>query len=237
MVFVPGFSQPPDVWDDVLAALEPLVVGLDAVALDVPDGADFADTAQALGAVGGPGVYIGYSMGGRLALRLALDRPDLVEGLVLVSATPGIADIRERAARAASDERLAEDVTRSGVEDFLTRWLAQPLFATLPPERSKLDARATWATPARLAHQMRSLGQGVMEPLWNRLAALDVPVLVVSGERDERYCAIGDEIARRVRGAEAVRLAGGHALPLEAPDALAREIARFSHHDSDAGEA
>lgn len=227
--FVPGFSQPAEVWDDVTVALEPLVTGLDAVALEVPDNLSFVDSALALGATGGRAVYVGYSMGGRLVLRLALDRPDLVAGLVLVSATPGIAGTEARATRAAADGQLAEDVVRTGVEDFLIRWLDQPLFATLSRNQSRLEARVAWATAPRLAHQLSTLGQGLMAPLWDRLAELDLPVLVVTGGQDERYCAIGDDVARRVRGSASVRLAGGHALPLETPGALAREIAAFVH--------
>ena len=61
------------------------------------------------------GIYVGYSMGGRLCLRLALDRPDLVRGLMLVSTSPGIADPTERAARVEADELLADSVERDGV--------------------------------------------------------------------------------------------------------------------------
>ena len=84
-----------------------------------------------LGDEGGQATYVGYSMGGRLCLQLALDRPDLVDDLVLVSASPGIADDAERAARRTSDESLAHEVERDGVDAFLERWLAQPLFASL----------------------------------------------------------------------------------------------------------
>src|SRR5690242_19576803 len=104
----------------------------DAHAIDLPEPSDFAATARAIGEENGPGVYAGYSMGARLCLRLALDRPGLVRALGLVSGTPGIEDAAEREARLASDERWAELAERVGVDAFLDQWLAQPMFATVP---------------------------------------------------------------------------------------------------------
>ena len=78
-------------------------------------------TARALGEQGGPAVYVGYSFGGRVALRLAMDRPDLVAGLVLIGATAGLEDPAERAARVASDELLARSIEETGVAEFLDR--------------------------------------------------------------------------------------------------------------------
>ena len=122
-------------------------------------------------------------MGGRLCLMLALDRPDLIERLVLISASPGIADAGAREARRTEDERLAQEIERDGVEAFLERWLAQPMFETLP--RGRDDRRPASATPRRLAHQLRVLGQGAQEPLWDRLAELAMPVLLVAGVRQD----------------------------------------------------
>ena len=106
-----------------------------ACALDVPPPTTFAATAHAIGAAGGKAIYVGYSMGGRLCLRLALDRPELVRALVLVSASPGIVNAAERAARVEADEVLADSVERDGVDTFLATWLAQPMFATVPARR------------------------------------------------------------------------------------------------------
>ena len=104
LVLVPGFTQTAASWDPALAHLPP---DLEAMAVDVPTGLGFVETAAAIGEREGRAVYAGYSMGGRLCLRLALDRPDLVRGLVLLSASPGIAEDAERAARREADEELA----------------------------------------------------------------------------------------------------------------------------------
>ncbi|MDQ1447863.1 MAG: 2-succinyl-6-hydroxy-2,4-cyclohexadiene-carboxylate synthase, partial [Actinomycetota bacterium] len=138
VVLIPGFTQTARSW---AGAAEVVGENCDVHALDVPEPTTFADTARAIGSTGGRAIYAGYSMGGRLCLRLAIDRPDLVPGLVLVSASPGIADDRERAARTEADHALAESIERDGVDAFLAGWLAQPLFATVPADAPGLSDR------------------------------------------------------------------------------------------------
>jgi 2-succinyl-6-hydroxy-2,4-cyclohexadiene-1-carboxylate synthase len=202
VVLVHGFTQTLAVWEPVARAL---ATDARVVRVDLPghggsaaERLAFADAAGAIGDAGGPAVYVGYSLGGRLCLRLALDRPDLVQGLVLVGASPGIADAAERATRRAADDALADEVERIGTAAFLDRWLAQPLFATLPTGAPGHAER--FANPASgLADSLRLLGTGVQEPLWD-LAR-------------EMVAAIGP-VARveLVPGA-------GHAVPLEDPAA------------------
>lgn len=229
LVCVPGFSQPASIWDPVIAAL-PDSMRSDASGVDVPDRLDFAATAAAIGTIGGRGIYIGYSMGGRLALQLAIDRPDLVTHLVLVSAGLGIADPAERADRAAHDRRQAERVHDLGVAAFLDEWLRQPLFATLPRGAAMIDERAHAMSAERLAHQLIALGQGAMVPLHDRLGTVRAPTTVVVGASDQRYTTIGELMAAGIPDANLVSLPGGHALPMECPTALAAVIAAV--HDA-----
>ncbi len=224
LALVPGFSQPASAWGAVIAAL-PASIRADAEPVEVPDGLEFAPTAAAIGAAMGIATCVGYSMGGRLALRLAIDRPELVHRLVLVSAGVGIRDAGERRVRAALDQERADAIHRLGVAAFLEDWVRQPLFATLPPAAAMVGQRAAAMTADRLAHQMLRLGQGEMEPVHDRLASIRVPTTVVVGNLDSRYTAIGETIATTIPGATLVRLDGGHALPLEAPAALAAVIA------------
>jgi 2-succinyl-6-hydroxy-2,4-cyclohexadiene-1-carboxylate synthase len=170
-------------------------------------------------------------MGGRLCLRLALDRPDLVRGLVLISASPGIADAGERAARRDADERLAQEVEQKGVDAFLERWLKQPLFATLSAEAADIDARRAGNTVATLTHALRALGPGTQEPLWDHLGDLEPPLLPIVGSLDRRYVDIAFEMAERVgRDVRPVLSGGaGHAVHLEQPDAIAALLRRVVH--------
>ena len=225
IALVPGFSQPASAWTPVVDAL-PAAIAHESLALEVPDGLDFAATADALGTAAGSAIYVGYSMGGRLALRLAVDRPDLVRALVLVSAAPGFDDPELRAARAVQDRVRAERIHTLGVRAFLEDWLAQPLFATLPRDDAMIDARAATMDATRLAHQMTALGQGAMDPFGERLAELTMPTTVVVGRADTRYVEIGRAMAARIPNAALIELDGGHALPLEQPAALSRVIAR-----------
>jgi 2-succinyl-6-hydroxy-2,4-cyclohexadiene-1-carboxylate synthase len=212
---VHGFTQTHRSWATVEARLPS---DWDVQGIEVPDGLDFSATAEAMGMRGGTGTWVGYSMGGRLCLQLALDRPDLVERLVLVSASPGIASAPERAQRRAADERLAQEAELVGVDVFLERWLAQRLFETLPPEAAMLDDRRKGNTVHRIAHQLRALGQGAQPSLWPRLGELTMPVLVVSGAYDRKYTEIADQMAAAIASARLETVAkAGHAVHLERP--------------------
>jgi 2-succinyl-6-hydroxy-2,4-cyclohexadiene-1-carboxylate synthase len=227
IVLVHGFTQTGRSWgvvaDDLARDHEVVTVdapghgGSAGVAADLPSGAAL------LGAAGGEATYVGYSMGGRLALHLALARPDLVDGLVLLGATAGIEAGEERAARRASDEALAADLERDGLDAFLERWLAQPLFASLSPAAADRDDRRR-NTPAGLASSLRLAGTGTQEPLWDRLASLAMPVLVLAGEQDERFAAVGRRMATAIgpNAAFAVVPDAGHAAHLEQPQIFGR---------------
>jgi 2-succinyl-6-hydroxy-2,4-cyclohexadiene-1-carboxylate synthase len=220
VILVHGFTQSADSWQPVIDALPR---DWDSFPIEVPEGLDFLSTASGIGLRGGTGRYVGYSMGGRLCLALALERPDLVDELVLVSASPGIADERERAARRTADERLALDVERDGLDAFLERWLDQPLFASLPREVARIDERRRTNTVDRITHQLRELGQGAQPSLWDRLSQLTMPVVLVSGAYDRKYTEIATKMAAAIgdRASAVVIPGAGHALQLEQPNALA----------------
>jgi len=230
-VFVHGFTQTPASWDPVLHAMQHEVVGDDGgVRLFIVPrtvvGADFRRTAAALGVA--EATYIGYSQGGRLALQLALDRPEAVRRLVLVSASPGIADADARSARRDADERLAQEIEHDGVDAFLERWLAQPLFATLPPERAGLDARRADNTVESLTQQLRVLGQGAQPSNWERLGELHIPVLLIVGALDTKYVDIARRMVEQLPDARVEVLDGaGHACHLEQPERVAHLLTSF----------
>lgn len=232
LVLVHGFTQTLRSWDRLAA---PLADSFHVVRVDLPGHGGsaevdlaFEETAAAIGDAGGTATYVGYSMGGRLCLRLALDRPDLVRSLVLVGASPGLADDGERAARRAADEALAAEIERSGTAAFLERWLAQPMFSTLQPQPEDLEARLA-NTSAGLATALRRLGTGGQEPLWDRLGELKMPLLVVAGEDDVRYTEIAAQMAVAIGpNAQVVAVAGaGHAAHLERPTSFSRLLAAF----------
>ncbi len=231
LILVHGFTQTGRSWAPILPALDhydvstPDLPGHGTKAgLHVP----MVEAARLLGEEGGHGTYVGYSLGGRVALQLALDRPDLVERLVLVSASAGIEDDDDRAARKEADEALAAALEDGGVDAFLDEWLAQPLFATLAPEKAGLEARRE-NTAAGLAASLRLMGQGSMEPLWRRLLDLRMPVLVVAGELDEAYCLQAVHLGGWMGEVASLALVpmAGHACHLEHPDRFVKLLRAF----------
>jgi 2-succinyl-6-hydroxy-2,4-cyclohexadiene-1-carboxylate synthase len=215
LVLVHGFTQTPSSWAPVVR-----LVDRPTHAAPIPVRSDFVTTAHALAR--GPATYVGYSQGGRLCLQLALDHPEMVHRLVLVSASPGIADPDARAARAEADERLAREIERDGVDAFLERWLAQPLFATLPRARAGIDERRAANTVESLTQQLRVLGQGVQPSSWERLPELRMPVLLVVGALDTKYVDIAERMAERIADARVEVVAdAGHACHLEQPGRVA----------------
>ena len=163
-------------------------------------------------------------MGGRIALHAALALADRVERLVLVGASPGIADAAERAARRAADEALA-DADRGDRRRGLRPRVGRAAAVRRPAasaSRAAAHADRLRNTPAGLAAALRGLGTGAMEPLWDRLPALAIPVTLAVGERDEKFRAIAERMAALLptRGVEVVPDAG-HAAQLEQPAAVA----------------
>ncbi|MEJ7582628.1 MAG: alpha/beta fold hydrolase [Acidimicrobiales bacterium] len=233
LVLIHGFTQTSESWGPVAAdlALDHEVVRVDAPGHGRSSGvrADQWEGARLLGQAGGRATYVGYSMGGRLALHLALSQPGLVERLVLVSATAGIDDAGARAERREADDQLACELERSGVDTFLERWLRLPLFAGLDPARADLDARRRNTVPG-LSSSLRLAGTGTIEPaLWDRLGSMEMPVLVVAGQQDPKVPALADRLGA-TSGAGAtldVRAGAGHAVPLAAPEAFVAALRSF----------
>ena len=170
----------------------------------------------------------GYSMGGRLALRVALAHRKRVERLVLVGTTPGIADDVERAARREADEALAAELEGGlDIDAFARRWAKQPIFKGQPPEVAAAAHEDRLRNePAGLAAALRGLGQGAAEPLWARLGELRMPLTAIAGERDGTYAKLAERITERVpRGRALIVPGAGHAVHLEAPGIVAAALA------------
>lgn len=162
-------------------------------------------------------ILLGYSMGARIALHVALLHPGSISALVLVSGTAGIDDATERTARVAADETLAERLETIGVERFVEEWLARPMFATLPRAAAGVGERLTNSATG-LADSLRHAGTGTQRPLWGDLADIAVPTLVVTGDLDTKFTALGDRLAGSIPRSHRVRIAGaGHTVHLERP--------------------
>ncbi|MPZ48869.1 MAG: 2-succinyl-6-hydroxy-2,4-cyclohexadiene-1-carboxylate synthase [Dehalococcoidia bacterium] len=175
---------------------------------------------------------IGYSMGGRLALHLALAAPARIWGLVLEGASPGIEDEAERRKRVESDAELAQSIMTRGIESFVTRWQGQPLFASqvrLPAEVFERQRQQRLANnPLGLANSLRGMGAGSQEYLLPRLRTLRLPALLLAGAMDKAYSEWARRLEDELRDAVVEIIPGaGHAAHLEQPEYFSREVLGF----------
>lgn len=236
LVLLHGFTQTRRSWDPFLVALErKAAMERPVVRVDLPGhgksgdiAADLASTADLVIETCGRGIYCGYSMGGRIALHCALQHAEDVAALVAIGATAGIEDAVERRERRIADEALADSIEDIGVDAFIEKWLAQPMFAGL--ERSENDLAERLANSASgLAESLRLSGTGTQTPLWSRLTELRMPVLLLAGSLDVKFSVLGERMASSIGpNAAFVSVPGsGHAAHLESPDGVASTVRAF----------
>lgn len=251
VVLLHGFTGSTTTWRSLSTLLAPQfeVIAVDIVghgASDSPPAVDryrmrscVDDLVAALHALGhAHASWLGYSMGARTALQLAVHHPEVVDALVLEGATPGLPDPEERSARITSDEALADRIERDGLEAFVDFWQSISLWDT----QDGLSAETVDALRRQrmnnnglgLSNSLRGMGTGAQEPVHDRLHEVDVPVLLLSGALDRKFTAIGGEIAAQLPAGEQCVVAGaGHAVHLEDPAAFETAVATFlrrSHH-------
>ena len=174
----------------------------------------------------------GYSMGGRVAMRIALQAPERVWALILESTSPGIAEAAERRARARQDSVLAQGIRNEGVTAFVDHWQSIPLFSTqsrLPEAtRQGLRTQRLQHTAEGLANSLQGLGAGMQEPVLHSLRDLQLPVLLLAGELDTKYCGLANEMAAALLHSRLRVVPGaGHAVHLEQPAAFDEALAAF----------
>lgn len=236
LAFVHGFTQTSRSWAPILTVLGD---DIDATCFDAPGHGDSARVRgdvsrtadllairlreQARGSV-----LVGYSMGGRIALDLAVRHQSMLRGLVLISATAGLRTETERIERQQRDELLAQRIEAIGVTQFVDEWLAQDLFATLTETQSNREDRRR-NTASGLAASLRECGVGSQEPLWERLASLEIPTLLIVGELDTKFRDLAEQMKASI-GANAsivVVSEAGHTAHLERPIETTAAIRRW----------
>ncbi len=244
VLFLHGFLGSADDWAGILPAFEP---SFRCAAVDLPGHGGsaattsdlpytFLETATALieliDEIDVPSFsLVGYSMGGRLALYVAAIYAMRVDRIVLESASPGLRTEQERAERRQHDEQRARELEDGELAAFVRQWYEQPLFTSLakyPEKREALIARRTRNSARGLAASLRGMGTGVQPPLWVEWAANTIPALLVTGEQDPKFVALGREMAQ---GCTASRLAvvpgAGHCVHYENPSAYTTLVKAF----------
>jgi 2-succinyl-6-hydroxy-2,4-cyclohexadiene-1-carboxylate synthase len=179
-----------------------------------------------------PAHLLGYSMGGRLALYLAAYYPQRFRSLILESASPGSKTEAERADRRQRDNALADRIEREGIESFVDFWESLPLWVSqkqLSSEmRVNLRQQRLQNNPIGLANSLRGMGTGTQPSLWQKLPNLSLPVLLLTGELDEKFCGIEEEMAALLPQAKQITVSGaGHTIHLEKPTQYTQNVVSF----------
>ena len=241
LVMLHGFMGSPDDWDEVIPHLQasrrPLCPCLPGHGSNIGlPGAQYtyggcvtwvADQLHGVGRCD----LAGYSMGGRIALGVALAFPERIRRLVLISASAGLEDADDRGSRLAIDRDRAARLRSGPIEEFLRDWYRQPLFAPLAEDGKRLEAlirRRGRHRGDELARVVEGMSPGIQPSLWDRLGELSMPVAALAGERDAAYVDVAERMAHLCPRGRAVIVPGaGHSLHVEAPAALARTLIAF----------
>lgn len=183
-----------------------------------------------LGVSNGDAILLGYSMGGRVALSSAFS--GFFRALILESASPGLADPIEREQRRISDMQLATKIERDGVASFVEHWENLPLFASqssLPDkDRQELHTQRLNNRTLGLANSLRGLGTGTQPALHDRLATLDIPILLIAGELDSKFCEIARSMDHQFPQSQLHIVPGvGHTVHLEQPEIFVSLVTQF----------
>jgi 2-succinyl-6-hydroxy-2,4-cyclohexadiene-1-carboxylate synthase len=245
LVLLHGFAGSVRTWDSIADDLAPCcrllsvdLPGHGASAIPATPislsglGAQIAVFLQELAS--GSSVLGGYSMGGRVALHIALHSPASVRALVLVGVSPGIADVTERAARREADRQLASQIREKGITWFADYWPNLPLFESqkhLPSDiQAQLRRQRLSCDAEGLAYALENFGTGTQEDLRARLKEITCPVLLLAGQRDSKFCEIHREVVPLFGSPHVLRVEipdAGHAAHIERPRDVAHAIRSF----------
>lgn len=176
--------------------------------------------------------FLGYSMGGRLALSFAMEYPAKVKSLILESASPGLKTAAERDERRIKDHQLAQMILTKGIESFVRHWENIPLFASqkrLPVwKQESIRLQRLSNDPVGLANSLKGMGTGEQPSWWDDLYRLNMPVLIICGVLDEKFCNISKEMQKHIPNANYKEVKNvGHAIHVEVPKKFGTIVSEF----------
>ena len=178
---------------------------------------------------------VGYSLGGRLALSLLVRAPALFCSATLISARRGLDTPAEREHRLLADAHWARCLRTLPLSRFLDAWEKQTIFAPMhrvaPDKLRTLREQRLKHDPEALAQALIGLSLSRMPSYAGDIAHISVPVTLVSGSLDEKFVALGRDLASRLPNGRFVVVNGaGHNVPIERPDAVACAIVEGMNH-------
>jgi 2-succinyl-6-hydroxy-2,4-cyclohexadiene-1-carboxylate synthase len=229
-----GNLQTKQVWEPLVGGFESLGADVSLACEDLHEGQslgfeqwaeDFCQRVQ-LDSQGEKKFLLGYSLGGRLALHACLAKPDLWSGVIVVSGDPGSDGPGQKKLQLEKDKEWAERFRSEPMKSLLAEWDDLPVFCSIPnsvPRNSEeLDAEKT----ARLFEVFSKGRQRDLLPELSKVQA--PPVLYLTGEKDEKYCELGEQLASScpiVR--HRIVPQAGHRVPWENPDSFVEAVLGF----------
>lgn len=165
---------------------------------------------------------LGYSMGGRTSLSFTMTYPSRVKSLILESSSPGLDSTHEQLARQVKDEGLAKELEEHGLEHFINKWEDLPMFDSQKqlPEQVQQSIRKERMnqTALGLAASLRGMGTGVQPSWWDKLSVFPRQVLLITGEKDDKFYNISREMNKQFRNSTHKHISDcGHAIHVEQP--------------------
>lgn len=175
---------------------------------------------------------LGYSMGGRLALTFCLLYPERVRKLILESATAGLVTAEERELRSEKDDELANFILQNGIIKFVDYWEKIPLFSSMGEARNEVKAairqQRLQQSPIGLANSLRGMGTGSQPSWWEELEEIACEVLLITGEKDAKFCRIAEKMAAQCKFSRRVIVEkSGHAIHVEEPEKFGTIVSGF----------
>ncbi|KAL2455175.1 Protein PHYLLO [Forsythia ovata] len=253
VVFLHGFLGAGDDWMPIMKALSS---SLRCVAIDLPGhgGSKLLNVSQGQSLsmdvvvnmlckvlhdlTPGKVVLVGYSMGARISLYMALKCSNKVEGAVIISGSPGLTDPDARTSRRAKDDFRACSLVSNGLEFFLDTWYSEELWSSLrshPHFKQIVANRSQHDDLHTLAKVLSDLSIGRQQSLWGDLKKCTLPILLIVGERDVKFKKIARDMYSKMndetRNTDCPPIVeipnSGHAVHLENPLPVIAAVSQF----------
>lgn len=153
-----------------------------------------------------PCQLFGYSLGGRIALYLALHYPQYWRKVAVESASVGLATPAAQQERQRQDQAIARKLRQPNLDfaEFLKDWYQQPVFQGMNthPNFPALIAQRLQNKPFALAQSLENAGLGSQPYLGQLLSNNQIPLLLMVGANDDKFVAINQTMAASCPAAE-----------------------------------
>jgi 2-succinyl-6-hydroxy-2,4-cyclohexadiene-1-carboxylate synthase len=171
-------------------------------------------------------------LGGRVALNLLTEFPELFEKVFIESAHPGLENNFEKQERIQKDDLLFNSVSDSlSFETFLENWYKLPLFGNLinHPKKDSLISLRKNQDPALLKEALNVFGLGNQPSLTARLSLLKKPLVYLSGDLDRKYDSLGSHLKNIIPELTHISFKGlGHNIHFESQVSIIKALISFS---------